>query len=731
MILKTDPEATKFVTGILCYADLETKSECDLKAHGTARYAEHPSTDIQLFSYAFGEGAVKVWSKEDGEVMPEDLRAAFVNPKVIFWYHNSWFDRNVIENVLKIKLPIQRYRCSMATALSHGLPAALDKCGEVLGIREDARKIKDGKRLVFLFCKPKKQKDGSLKWATPQTHPEDWKKYKEYCQTDVIAMREIVKKIPKWNYPYNKNELELWYLDQTVNSRGMYIDLELANTAMAAITITQADLAKSTKKMTDGDVDTAGQRDEMLKHILFEYGIELPNMQKATLQRLVENEDIPAPLRELLEVRLRTCTTSTAKYKKIVLATSADRRLRGTIQFSGASRTQRDAGRVTQVQNYPSKNLMPPEDTKEGIDALKNDTAYLLGYDIMWLTSSALRYTIFAPEGKKLVVSDLANIEGRILAYLAGETWKIQAFKDFDAGTGPDLYKLAYAKAFGIHHSEVTKAQRNFVGKILELSLGYMGGCGAIVTFATAFGLILADLADQVRPAVPPEVLKEAASFYEWLKGMEEKEMRAKAKAAGTPDLWAQFKVPSKVCSLPPETHAPIESLKRLWRREHPATVALWKAADEACRNAVFTSGVDFHFGKCSARRSGKWVRITLPSGHVLCYPGMRVAKNNDLVFKGIDQFTKKWGDITTSPGKLVENCTQALARDVFKYGQLEAERRGYKVIMPLHDELVCEVPDTEKFTVHGLEQLMAEVPPWAEGLPLQATGFEDYRYHK
>ena len=841
----------------ICWFDTETKSECDLKSHGTARYAEHPSTDIQLFSYALDDGPVKVWNKEEGDPMPRDLREIFANPEIILWAHNSWFDRNIIENVLGIILPLNRYRCSMAAALSHGLPAGLDKLGEVLGIREDARKIKDGRRLVLLFCKPKKLKDGTFRWATPETHPEDWQQYIEYCRTDTAAMREIVKKIPKWNYP-RKDELDLWLLDQTVNSRGMNIDLELANAAMDAIGITQTQLAKSTKKMTSGDVETAGQRDEMLKHILFEYGLELPNMQKATLLRLVENEDTPEPLRELLQVRLSTCTTSTAKYKTLVRATSADGRLRGTIQYAGASRTARDGGRVYQPQNL-ARAVLPHEEIIEGIDCLKKDCAELLGFDIMKLTSSALRYAICAPKGKKLIVSDLSGIEGRVLAYLAGEEWKVQAYRE-----GQDLYKIAYRKAFDIKPEDVTKEQRQ-VGKVLELAClggdtkvlskrrgwialsdlqvtdalwdglafvyhhgliqrgvretinlnglrstpdhkfltqegwkeasdldqntfdsaltkarfkgppetapeyptisnveekrlepvwdiykcgprnrfvvlsdkgpviakncGYGGGVGSIVTFATGFGIDLAYLAERVLPSVPDDVLAEADSFYDWMDGMEIKEAQVKAEKEG--GAWRDYYEAKRTHKLPKEIHKAIESLKRLWRREHPATVAFWKAAEDALRNAISIGGTDFYFGRCYARRSGNWVRIVLPSGHNLCYPAMRIDKQGKIEFKGVDQFTKKWGAINTAGPKITENIVQAFSRDIFKFGQLEAERRGYSVVLPVHDEIVSEVRDTDAYTLHELEQIMSIVPPWAEGLPLAAEGFEDYRYHK
>lgn len=860
----------------ICWADTETKSECCLKTHGTARYAEHPSTDVQLFSYGFGDGPIEVWSKEDGQPMPKDLKDAFRDPSVLFYFHNAYFDRNIIRSCIRVDLPIQRYRCSMAQSLSHGLPGSLEKLGEVLGIREDAQKVKDGKRLVQKFCKPKRLKDGTLKWATPLTDPEDWAKYIEYCRTDTAAMREIVKKIPKWNYPYNEFELNLWFADQERNDRGLLIDLDLVEKMMDAVEKEQKVLAKATKGMTDGEVESATQRDAMLKFILDEFGVELPDMRKATLERLVECEDTDEALRALLEVRLSTCTTSTAKYKRLRNVTSVDGRARGTIQFAGASRTARDAGRNIQCQNFPSRGLMPTEEIKDGIEAVKAGYYDILGLDVMWLATSALRYTIYAGEGKKLVVSDLSNIEGRVLAWLAGEQWKLDAFAAFDAGTGFDIYILAVAKAFGIKPETVTKQQRNAVGKILELSLGYAGGCGAIITFATAFGLDLHEFANTVRPTVPAKILADAESFYHWLDGKEREEAKKKSEQEyGTTEQWAEFYTGAATYKLPVETYAPLESLKRLWRAAHPKTVEFWAEAEGACRYAVEVSNQRFYFGKCYAFRKGKWVGVVLPSGHVIPYPGMAINKKGDLTYKGVDQFSKKWTTITTHGGKLAENCwafdtrvltkngakaiidvtkddlvwdgtawvntdgcvyngvckvgswygtsvtedhllytgsrfkkvsklsneqrgdviahgrifwpwetfrhphriyklrptqdkvwtpleepekvydllncgpksrytvitdagpvivhncTQALARDVFKFGELAALDAGYDVVMPLHDELVTEVPDTERYSVQELGAIMSTNPPWAEGLPLTADGHEDYRYHK
>jgi DNA polymerase len=327
---------------IKVWADTETKSEVDLRAAGTHRYTEDPSTKIQLFSFAFDDGPVNLWVPEEGEPMPKDLKEAYRDPECIFHFHNAFFDRLVIEHDLKIVLPIQRYRCVMAQALSHGLPGALDKLGEAVGLPEDKRKHAAGKRLVQLFCNPKKQKDGTLKWATPETHPEQWAQYKEYCKQDTASMRDVAKRIPRWNYPGQQTELELWYIDQICNSRGMAIDLELVDAAMAAIAKEQANLARKTRTMTNEEVQAASQRDALLRFITAQYGFQLDNMQKATIEKIVADEEYPADMRELLQVRLDTCTTSTAKYKKMKAVASSDNRIRGTVQFAGATRTLRD-----------------------------------------------------------------------------------------------------------------------------------------------------------------------------------------------------------------------------------------------------------------------------------------------------------------------------------------------------------------------------------------------------
>jgi DNA polymerase len=257
--------------------------------------------------------------------------------------------------------------------------------------------------------------------------------------------------------------------------------------------------------------------------------------------------------------------------------------------------------------------------------------------------------------------------------------------------------------------------------------------------------MVIKDFAEMVVPLIPEDVRKEADGFFDWMYGKDVDAAKKKAKKEGFPeDMWELYYEAKSTCGLPKEHFVPLDSLKRLWRREHPAICKFWKDIDVAVRMAVEIPNRSFPFGNgCVARRSGKWVRLILPSGHNLCYPGMRIGKaksaedqdskdsGNDLVFKGVQQFTNKWSDITTHGGKLSENLTQCLARDIFKRGQLLAERNMFDVILPLHDELVCDVPDTPDFPVRILEEIMSDVPEWVEGLPLSAKGFEDYRYHK
>lgn len=445
------------------YMDTETYSALDLRKCGTFRYAEE--CEIMIVVWAVDDGEVHCWDRTVSKEFPEQLRIDLERCAEI-WFHNSMFDYAVLKYSGLLELPINKLRCSMVSALSHGLPGALDDLCEIFRISADKAKIKDGKRLIQLFCKPR-PKNSKIKRATRETHPEEWARFIEYAKADIEAMRAIHKKLPTWNYP-REPELSLWHLDQVINDRGILIDREHAEATLRAVERAKQRLSEQTVDMTDGRLQSTTQVQATIDYIMEEYGIHTDSLTKADVKKLLEL-DIPEALRELLEVRQQAGAASTAKYKALLDKASSDGRFRGGIQFSGASRTRRAGGRGFQPQNLPSRGLLPKWLVEEGIELMKIDAEDLLFPNTMHLAVSAIRQTLIAPEGKKFCISDLSNIEGRKVAWYANEDWKLKAFQEFDAGTGHDLYNLAYARSFKVPVETVTKDQRS-IGKVMELA---------------------------------------------------------------------------------------------------------------------------------------------------------------------------------------------------------------------------------------------------------------------
>lgn len=681
----------------ILWLDLETFSEKPIK-YGTHSYAE--TVEIMLFAWAINNSPVNVWDITDKSPMPAELKQALTDPDTVIFAHNSHFDRTML-NHAGIKTNVRRWRDTMVQALAHGLPGALAALCEVLGVPTDKAKDKEGKALIQLFCKPR-PKNSALRRATGKTHPEEWKRFIAYAGLDIEAMREVHKRLPAWNY--KDEELEHWHRDQEINDRGVCMDVRLAAAAIEAVEQEQKRLARLTQDLTDNEVQAATQRDALLQHISSAFGVDLPDMQKSTLERRISDPDIPLPLRELLAIRLQASTTSTSKYKALMNGVSADGRLRGTLQFCGASRTGRWAGRLFQPQNLPRPTL-DQETIDNGIEALKAGCADLIYDDIMQLTSSALRGCIMAPEGKKLVVSDLSNIEGRMLAWLAGEAWKIKAFSEFDNGIGADLYKLAYARAFNISPDDVDKHMRQ-IGKVMELGQGYGGGVAAFLTFALTYGLNLDELADAALPNIPPKVKHEALNWYQ--KSVETK----------------------KTYGLSEKVFITCDSLKRMWRNAHPETVSFWYELEDTVRRAIASPGTTFPCRRLKVRRDKAWLRIVLPSGRAVCYPSPRV-DNGQISYMGVNPYSRKWQRLKTYGGKLVENVTQAAARDVLAANMPVIENHGYAIVLTVHDEVLTEAPDSTDFNHEQLSALLATNPGWAPDLPLSAGGFEAYHYRK
>lgn len=689
------------------YLDLETYCEVPIQ-NGTHAYAEN--AEIMLFAYALNDEPVKVWDCTSERLMPDDLAEYLADDRITLTAHNSHFDRTVLWHTGD-RLPITRWRDTMVKALAHSLPGSLDALCEVLRVPVDKAKDKAGKQLVQLFCKPR-PKHSALRRATKQTHPVEWERFVEYAALDIEAMRVIDAKLPAWNY--QGSELALWHLDQTINDRGFAVDVELAKAAIEAVDRAQKQLADDAAEMTGGAVRAATQRDALLTHLLIKYGVNLPDMKKSTLERRINDESLPQAMRDLLAIRLQASTTSTSKYRTLVRATSSDHRLRGTLQFNGASRTGRWAGRLFQPQNLPRPS-MKQHVIDQGIAALKAGCADLLFPNVMELTSSAIRGCIVAPAGKKIVVADLSNIEGRMLAWLSGESWKIRAFYEFDAGTGHDLYALAYAKSFNVSPQVVMDNKENGdgtmrqIGKVQELALGYQGGVGAFLTFAAAYNINLEEMADIAFAMLPPDIVQEAADAYIWTKKNKRPTFGLSERAWLTCD-----------------------SFKRSWRYAHPNTVDWWHELEQgACRAIWSPTREVIRVRKVKMQKVGAWLRVTLPSGRHLCYPSPQVSDEGKLTYMGVDQYTRKWQRIGTYGGKLAENITQAASRDVLGHNAPHIEKSGYKIVLSVHDEYLTETEDRPEFNSPALAGLMATNPPWAEGLPLAAAGFEAYRYKK
>ena len=743
--------------------DLETWSTVPI-TNGTHAYAE--KAEVMLWAYALDDGPEIVWDRVSRSVhardeltglwgetpspdMPADLRAALANPENLVWGHNSGaFDEVVLRAAMPEVYALvdeDRWRDTMVQAFAHSLPGALDKLGSVLNMADEDRKMADGRRLVLKFCKP----DAQGRRVTRETDPEDWLRFVQYAARDITVMRRAHKAMPMWNY--RASEAALWRLDLRTNRRGFAVDLELAQAAVTTANATQAGMAADVTERTGGEVTSANQRDALLAHILASYGVELPDMRADTLERRLDDPDLPEPVKDLLRIRLQASMNSVSKFKTLMRGVSSDGRLRGCMQFRGAGRTGRAAHRMFQPGNLPRPTLSH-DMIESAILALKCGALDLVVDKPMQAMSSTIRGAIVAPPGKKLVIADLANIEGRVAAWLAGEEWKLQAFRDFDAGTGPDLYAVAYAKAFNVTPDVVMENKKHGdglmrqIGKVMELMLQYEGGVSAFLTGAATYGIDLGAMAEAAWPTLPPTVVAEAQGFLDWLYSKAQARyngaMAAVAEGAsqeGPDALLAQLEAAKLKArhGLTEKVFLTCDTLKRLWRRAHPAISSYWKGDFEnpglsiVVKRAINSPGETFTCRRLKIRRDGAWLRIQLPSGRALCYPNPKVEADDSISYTGFNQYTKQWGKVYSYGGKFFENVTQAVAADQLFYPMPEIEARGYLPVLHVHDEIVSETPDTDDFTHEELARLMCADLGWNAGLPLAAAGFCTLRYRK
>lgn len=719
------------------FLDFETFSEADLKKVGSYAYAEHPTTEVLICTYAFDDEPVQVWDCTDGSDMPGDLHRALrrlVKPNSrikMVWHNGGLFDRLIMKHCWGFDIPVSNTIDTMIWAFRHALPGSLDALCEVLGVSADNAKDKRGKALIQRFSKPT-PKNYKIRRYTAETHPDEWALFIKYAVSDITAMREVFHKLPRWgNSEFEDRVLEL---DQLINDRGFKVDVALAKAAIEAVEKHKAQLQEEARRKYGGSL-TGNDFLPILRELAPAHRIH--NAQKSTLNDLLADDDLPDDARTIIEMRLGAASTASTKYNPLLLGRSSDDRRRGCIQYGGAKRTLRFAGKGFQPQNL-ARGYYHDEELDKGILALLKGRAHRR-FDVAKLTASTVRSCIIPEAGRKFVVADYSNVEGRGLAWLAGEDDLIEVFVN-----GVDVYKKLASTVFNVSYDDVTKDQRQ-IAKAMVLGLGYAGGVGAFITFAKNLGLDLNDMTRTLDGTFPDHIWAATARGYEWARIQEAKRPPRPGEKDDRPSYILDKKV-WRTC----------DALKRMYREANPAIVQFWRDIEDAAMAAIRNPGKEFTAGPRGVKFSrnvetdnngnkvaGWWLRMTLPSGRVMSYPGVglsvsketdedgKVSTNVRIKYQGENQLTRQWGFQYTYSGKLVENCTQALCRDLLANALLNVEANGYPIVLHVHDEIICETPDLPEYNVVELEKLMCELPEWAEGFPLVAEGAEMKRYAK
>ena len=659
------------------HIDFETRSACDLGAAGIHNYATHPSTDAWCMAWALND--------LPPEILGTGLLARSVRSHVenggIDVAHNAQFEF-MIWNYIMVprygwpELKLSQLRCTMAAAYSMSLPGALDNLAVALGLTD--RKDAEGRRIMMQLAKPRSiADDGTITWWDDA---DKLARLFEYCKQDVVVEREAHKHL----VTLSDTEEAVWRLDQKINLRGIHFDRAAATAAKTMADSEKKRLDQAMQTLTGNYVGTCNSHAALCEWIQLQ-GVKIDGVAKPEVLDALSGE-LPAHVRAALLLRQEAAKSSTAKLKSMLAAASDDDRIRFMLQYHGAA-TGRWSGRRVQMQNMPRPALEQAEIETciELVTVGKRDEIDMLYGRPLDVIASCLRGMLDAAPGKDLMAADFANIEGRVLAWLAGEEWKLQAFRDYDAGIGPDIYKLTYARSFNVPVESVSKDDRQ-VGKVEELALGYQGWVGAFQTMAKGYNVVISD------------------------------ERAAEIAAA--------------------------------WRAAHPAIRAYWPALEAAAIDAVRNPGSVRTVGpvgrQVSFRRVDNFLWLRLPSGRVLCYPypevilktrvfddGKTITKDA-LQYVGQDSVTHKWGVVYTYGGSLAENITQAVARDLLAEAMTRLDKLGAPIVLHVHDEIVIEILETTSGDrLKMFEQIVAESPKWAAGLPIAAAGWRGKIYRK
>lgn len=674
--------------------DFETYSMCDLRKTGADAYSEHESTGVWCMGFAIGDGPVQLWTPKDPD--PDELLDHVSSGgKVAAW--NVTFDALIWNNVVRRgrrahwpRLQPTQLDDIMARAYALALPGSLEDCGKALelGIEKDMV----GHRLMMRMAKPRRMADdGTPVWWDEADRTE---KLHAYCMQDVEVERLLAKRLR----PLQPSEQKLWQLDYEINRRGVAVDTDTVRLADELIRSETERLNQELSELTGGEVRTATNAAAIVRWMA-DRGLPVADLRKTSVVEYLASDDVQndTTLRRVLQIRQEASQTATRKLKAMLDSVSADGRARGLLGYHVAT-TGRWAGRRIQPQNM-KRSTLTPDELRWTVQILKRpgagDTLRRIFDKPTDHISECVRGMLVPAKGLHFVGGDFSNIEGRVLAWLAGEDWKLDAFRAYDNGTGPDLYKLAYSRSFNVPVQDVTKDQRQ-IGKVQELALGYQGGVGAFRSMAANYGITV------LAPGEP-----EPAHMSD---------------------------------SVITEEQADV--IKDAWRDAHPRTVIFWRDLQQQAISAVQNPGRMFttNNGKIRYATKGDWLFCALPSTRLLAYYKPRIEHVTfertgrtypQLRYMGIHTTTRKWIRLPSYGGHLAENVTQAVARDILAAAIIRAEDAGFETVLHVHDEILTERLPFSTSEAERLRGIMCELPDWAGGLPIAAETWQGERYEK
>ena len=649
--------------------DLETFSSAPIQKAGAQKYIQSPDFEILLFAYSLNGAEPVCCDFARGETLPKWIAEALLDPQCLKHAYNAPFEWGCLSRYMGRQLPPEQWRCTMFHGLYAGYTAGLEATGRALGLAEDKRKLNTGKALIRYFCVPcaPSKANGGRTRNYPHHAPERWELFKEYNRQDVTTEMEIERRLSAVPVPdFVQKE---WETDLIINSRGVAVDMGMVEGALELGATVRNSLM--TEAMQISGLTNPNSVKQLAAWLEEETGEEVATLRKDTVAKMLARDDNSPQIQRMLEIRQELGKTSTKKYDAIEAAVCPDGRVRGLLQFYGANRTGRWAGRLVQVQNLPRTYTEPLELARDLVKGRKLDALKVIYGSVPDTLSQLIRTAFIAAPGNVLIDADFSAIEARVISWLAGEEWRLEVFR-----THGKIYEASASQMFGVPLELIKKGNPEYEkrkkGKVAELALGYQGSAGALI----AMGAL--DM------GIPEEDL---------------------------PDIVSRWRDANK-------------RIRDLWYKVDAAAVQVITQGGSVGVNSIVLAH------EWDANQGTDYMTITLPSGRKLFYNAPQIGVNQwgnpSISYMGMDQTTKKWKRIETYGGKLVENCVQAIARDCLAQAIEHLEAAGLPVIFHIHDEVVIDIrpfADNDAMLAKTVEIMSCPIP-WAPGLPLGADGW-------